>query len=543
MKKGQTYEGVVKSISFPNKGLVETKVFRLKKNEQEITPEMILGNWPEKNGINMSQDVEETIEKAIVKGSFPGQKIKYYVNKKKGGKCEGRIEEILEKSPLEDAKPACPHFGACGGCSYQSLSYENQLKLKYEMVLDLIKPVLKTDDTVFEGIVPSPSKWEYRNKMEFTFGDAYKGGPLELGLHKKGSNYDVVPLEACKIVDDDYNKILNTVLGHFRDLNVPYYHTMSHEGVLRHLLVRRSKTTGEISVNLVTTSQYRGYMSGFNAEEGGKIEESELALAELKEKLLTLDKGLNGNIVGITHIINDALGDVVKCDEMRIIHGRDYIMEEILGLKFKVSTFSFFQTNSLGAERLYEKARDFVRESVGGDLEALKGKTMFDLYSGTGTIAQMMSPVVGKVVGVEIVEDAVEAAKENAALNGLKNCEFIAGDVLKVIDEIKDKPDYIILDPPRDGINPKALEKIIDFGVEKMVYISCKPTSLARDLVLLQERGYKVEKMACVDMFPQTVHVESCVLLRRVSNTRERMITLDVEMEDYYRLKDETEKA
>jgi 23S rRNA (uracil-5-)-methyltransferase RumA len=190
------------------------------------------------------------------------------------------------------------------------------------------------------------------------------------------------------------------------------------------------------------------------------------------------------------------------------LYGQDYFYEEILGLKFKISTFSFFQTNSLGAEVLYSTAREFIGET--------KDKLIFDLYSGTGTIAQLLAPVAKKVIGVEIVEEAVKAASENAALNGLDNCEFIAGDVLKVIDSIKDKPDLIVLDPPRDGIHPKALEKIIDYGVDRIVYISCKPTSLARDLVMLQERGYKVERVCCVDMFPNTVHVETVCLLYKV---------------------------
>ena len=177
------------------------------------------------------------------------------------------------------------------------------------------------------------------------------------------------------------------------------------------------------------------------------------------------------------------------------------------GLEFKISVFSFFQTNSLGAEVLYEKARSYVGTT--------KDKVVFDLYSGTGTIAQMLAKVAKKVIGVEIIEEAVEAAKVNAGLNGLDNCEFIAGDVLKVIDDIEEKPDLIVLDPPRDGIHPKALDKIIAYGVDKLVYISCKPTSLARDLEILQAKGYKVEKVCAVDMFPHTVHIETVVLLSR----------------------------
>ena len=197
----------------------------------------------------------------------------------------------------------------------------------------------------------------------------------------------------------------------------------------------------------------------------------------------------------------------MQSDETRVLYGNEYVYEELLGLKFKISVFSFFQTNSLGAEVLYSKARDYIGET--------KDKLIFDLYSGTGTIAQILAPVAKKVVGVEIIEEAVEAAKVNASLNNLDNCTFIAGDVLKVIDELHDKPDLIVLDPPRDGINPKTLQKIINFGVDRMVYISCKPTSLARDLEMLQEQGYKVVKAAAIDQFPNTNHVETVVKLHR----------------------------
>ena len=216
---------------------------------------------------------------------------------------------------------------------------------------------------------------------------------------------------------------------------------------------------------------------------------------------------LSGRIAGILHTRNDSVADVVKDEGTDILFGQDYFYEELLGLRFKITPFSFFQTNSLGAEVLYEKARSYIGET--------KDKVIFDLYSGTGTIAQILAPVAKKVVGVEIVEEAVEAAKENARMNGLSNCTFWAGDVLKVIDELGEVPDLIVLDPPRDGVNPKALEKIIRFGVEKMVYIACKPTSLARDLEMLQGRGYQVERMGCVDLFPGTYHVETVVLMSR----------------------------
>ena len=228
-------------------------------------------------------------------------------------------------------------------------------------------------------------------------------------------------------------------------------------------------------------------------------------LTELSALLQSLN--LKGKIAGILHTQNDSLADVVQNDHTDILSGQDYFFEELLGLKFRISPFSFFQTNSLGAEVLYDTARSYVGET--------KDKTIFDLYSGTGTIAQMLAPVAKHVIGIEIVEEAVEAAKENAKLNGLDNCTFIAGDVLKAIDLVEEKPDFIVLDPPRDGIHPKALEKIIHFEVEQMVYISCKPTSLARDLEILQAHGYMPEKVCCVDMFPGTVHVETVVGLQR----------------------------
>ena len=266
---------------------------------------------------------------------------------------------------------------------------------------------------------------------------------------------------------------------------------MTHEGWLRHLLLRRAETTGEILVNLVTTSQ------------------REYDLTPLVDQIRALP--LEGTIVGILHIINDSVADVVRSDETRILYGQDYFYETILGLRFKITPFSFFQTNSLGAEVLYETAREFL-----GDIsdDGRNDKTVFDLYSGTGTIAQLLAPVAGRVIGVEIVEEAVKAARENAKLNNLNNCEFIAGDVLKVIGDIKEKPDFIVLDPPRDGIHPKALQHIIDYQVDRIVYISCKPTSLARDLDIMIEQGYRMERVVAIDQFPGTGHVESVVLMQ-----------------------------
>ena len=467
MKKGQEYVGTVEKTEFPNKGLI---------------------NYTEEDG---------RVTKVLVKGVVKGQKVKFVLNKKRSGKCEGRVLEVVKQSPLQNRIAPCVHFEQCGGCTYQDIDYDTQLQMKCDMIKNILDGVC--NDYEYEGILGSPIEWAYRNKMEFSFGDEFKDGPLALGMHKKGSFHDIVTIHDCQIVNEDYNSILRVVLNYFKDKEIPFYHKMRHTGYLRHLLIRRGIKTGEIIVDLITSSDWNGC-----PEAEKKLEEQ--MLLELKNELLSLQ--LHGEIVGILHTVNDSLSDVVQSDRTDTLFGRDYIVEKILGLSFKISVFSFFQTNSLGAEVLYEKARSYVGET--------KDKVVFDLYSGTGTIAQMLAKVTKKVIGVEIIEEAVEAAKINAKLNGLDNCEFIAGDVLKVIDDVEEKPDIIVLDPPRDGIQPKALEKIIAYGVDRLVYISCKPTSLARDLEVLQEKGYRLVKASAVDMFPQTYHCETVALLSRV---------------------------
>lgn len=467
MKKGEIYEGIVEKMDFPNKGII-----------------YIEG------------------ERATVKNALPGQKVKFLVNKKRKGKCEGRLLEVTEPAAVELAD-ACPHFGICGGCLFQTFPYEEQLKIKEGQVRELLEGVLGTPGVSgtwnFEGIIGSPAAERYRNKMEFSFGDEVKDGPLALGMHKRGSFYDVVTVGGCRIVHEDFTKILLCTKEFFEERQIPFYKKMQQTGYLRHLLVRRAVKTGEILIDLITTTQTHTLQT----EQFGGTEEE--LLNQWREKILALS--LEGTLAGILHTKNDTLADAVKDEGTEILFGQDYFYEELLGLKFRISPFSFFQTNSLGAEVLYEKTREYV----GG----VDGKVVFDLYSGTGTIAQILAPVAQKVVGVEIVEEAVEAARVNAERNGLSNCEFIAGDVLKVVGELTDKPDLIVLDPPRDGIHPKAIEKIIDFGVERMVYVSCKPTSLARDLEILTARGYAVERACCVDMFPRTGNVETVVLLSK----------------------------
>ena len=477
MKKGGIYTGDVESVDFPNKGNVIVEI---------------------------EEDGQLIKEKAVVKNSIPGQTVTFMVNKKKHGKCEGRLLEVVRQSDTE-TNERCEHFGKCGGCVYQTVSYDEQLKMKETTVKKILDPVIKTDYD-WEGIIGSPVSSEYRNKMEYSFGDEIKDGPIALGLHKRNSMYDIVTVTECKIVDNDYRKILKCVYDYALEEKLTYYHKMKHEGYLRHLLVRKAVKTGQILVDIVTTTV------------------NDIPMDELADRLKALS--LDGEIVGFLHTYNDSVADAVINEKTDIVYGRDYIEEELLGLKFKITAFSFFQTNSLGAEVLYSKARDYVGTT--------KDKVIFDLYSGTGTIAQILAPVAKKVIGVEIISEAVDAAKINAGINGLDNCEFIADDVLNALDNIKDKPDFIVLDPPRDGINPKALKKIIDYGVDSMVYISCKPTSLARDLVMLQESGYEVKKGCCIDMFPNTGHVETVVKLSLKKDTPKIEVTMEPDEESNY---------
>lgn len=475
MKKGGIYEGIVEKTEFPNKGIIY-----IEEEGERVKGEKEKG--------------EKVKERVVVKNTIPGQKIRFLVTRKRSGKGEGRLLEVLEASELEGKaeKEICPHFGSCGGCLYQSMPYKEQLKLKEAQVRELLDVVYSSDSYVFEGMKGSPMENGYRNKMEFSFGDEEKDGPFALGMHRRGSFYDVVTTDRCFIVHPDFCRILVCTKNYFEEHQIAFYKKMQHTGYLRHLLVRRGMKTGEILIDLITTTQLES-------------DREERLLSGWRDKLCALE--LDGTLAGILHTRNDSLADAVKNEGTEILHGQDHFFEELLGLKFKITPFSFFQTNSLGAEVLYEKTREYVGDT--------KGKIIFDLYSGTGTIAQMLAPVAEKVVGVELVEEAVEAARENARQNGLANCSFIAGDVLKVVDELADKPDLIVLDPPRDGIHPKAIGKIIEFGVERMVYVSCKPTSLVRDLVILKERGYRVERVCCVDMFPSTGNCEVCVELSR----------------------------
>lgn len=441
----------------------------------------------------------------------------------------------------------CVHDELCGGCIYQGVPYEEQLKTKEEQVKGyMLENGIKAE--VFEKIEGAPSLYHYRNKMDYTFGDLVKDGEMTLGMHQKGRFMSIVTVDQCQLVPEDFNRILRETLKFCRERGYTKYHKRRHEGMMRNLVLRRGENTGEILVNVVTQSDLGTVPPGMVDEgavlydekmfEHGRFDEE--AYVQMIESL-----DLDGEVCGILRTINDDWSDAVKCDELRILKGRDYYIERIMGLDFKVSAFSFFQTNVPAVERLYKEAIALVDDFA--------GKTVFDLFCGTGTITQSMARSAGRAVGVEIVEDAVDAARKNAALNGLENCEFIAGDVLKVLSAIKSgellgcnaaddglmtsndsddadtsekpagavpvTPDVIVVDPPRAGIHPKVLPMIAEYGVDEILYISCNPKTMCKDLAVLQEYGYRVKYMKPYDNFPMTKHVECVCLLAKTSGS------------------------
>ncbi|MFW6281880.1 MAG: 23S rRNA (uracil(1939)-C(5))-methyltransferase RlmD [bacterium] len=424
-----------------------------------------------------------------IKNVLPGQKVRVLLKKKKKNYYQGRLLEVIDKSPLEE-ESVCNHYDNCGGCNRQAINYEKQMNIKSNQVKDLFeKNDLKYN--IFKDIVPGPKIFEYRNKMEFSFGDLNKGGTIQLGMHPQGHRFDVVSVTSCKLVDNDFRLILSTVLDYFRQKDFKKYHVISREGYLRNLVIRKGLKTGEILVNLVTTSQTSNDYS------------------DLTKNLLNLN--LDGELVGFLQTINDDYADTIKCDELITHHGRNYFYEKLLELTFKITPFAFFQPNTFGAEKLYSTVINFISDA--------KSKIIFDLYCGTGTISQILARDADKVYGIELIEEAVEMARENATINNdLGNCEFIAGDVLEKIDLLNDQADIIVIDPPRPGIHPKTLQKIINVNTDEIIYVSCNPRTLVRDLLALTENSYNINKIQCIDMFPHTHHVETVVHLLKTKN-------------------------
>jgi len=405
------------------------------------------------------------------------------------------------------------------------IPYEEELKLKEAELNALLSPL----DIKLDALIPSPKPSAYRNKMELAFGDVDRDGALALGMRIKRSFYEVATPLDCVLIGDDFKKIIAFTLEFFRASGEEKYHRKRHTGALRHLLLRRGESTGEILVLLSASSALKTDLSpwveGLNA--------------------LSLD----GLIVGIMHAVNDGVADAVKNEQVTILYGRDYyfdllavneneavVTDHAEPLKFKIHAFAFFQTNTKAAEVLYHEVQTFAKLASGH-------QCAYDLYCGTGTIAQIIAPLFKTVKGIELSMEAINTAQENAERNKITNCDFIAGDVLHELDQLMhvddtadalasdcildtpksrqqaseqaSLPDLIIVDPPRDGLHPKALQKIAALTPPLMIYVACKPKSFVRDMLLLKEHGYAVDQIKAVDMFPRTPHVETVALLTR----------------------------
>lgn len=396
---------------------------------------------------------------------------------------------------MEKDMPVCAISENCGGCIYQGVPYEEQLAEKNRGVQALMEKY-DVDPSVYQGMVPAMERYRYRNKMEYTFGDLEKDGPLTLGMHKKKHFMSIVTSDCCQLVPEDFNRILRGTLEFCRDRGYRFYHKMSHEGLLRNLVVRRGVKTGELLVDIVTSSQVEFDEDGF------------------LEMILGLQ--LDEKIVGVLHTTNDRVADAVIDEGTKILFGRDYYNEEILGLKFKVSIFSFFQTNIPAIERLYSDALDL--------LPNIDSKNVFDLYCGTGTITQLMASRARRVTGIEIVQDSVDSALANAKINGIDNCDFICGDVLKVIGQVDEKPDMIVVDPPRAGMHDKVVDILSGYGIPHLMYISCNPKTLCINLQRFKSNGYEPVYIKSYDNFPGTKHIESIAVLSKVMESEDKKI-------------------
>lgn len=421
-------------------------------------------------------------KKFLLKGAFLGQEV--YARLKKYQKGVGilQVYDLVKKAEYEvDAK--CSHFGECGGCISQTIPLEKQREFKEQEILNLFKS--KKIEVNYLGISGINEKYNYRNKVEFSFGDPFKDGPLHLGFHQRNMGKNILNTYNCMLISEDAQKIHRASIDFLKKENLDYYHLLKREGFLRHLVIRETRFNNEIMVNIVTTSKKEYSFDNFI-------------------KLL-LDLKLKKKIVSLIHTINDSFSDSVSSDKINVLYGRDYILEVFDDLKFKISPFSFFQTNSKAAKYLYKRINRRIKKNY---------DTIWDLFCGTGTISQIVSKKCRKVIGVDIVKEAIESAKESAIKNNIKNIEFIAKDVKDIKYSIKEN-DLVIFDPPRMGLHPKALKLILDIKPKEILYVSCNPKTLVNDLLEFKESGYRFSDLELIDMYPNTTHVECIVLMSR----------------------------
>ncbi len=419
----------------------------------------------------------------FVNGGLPGERVRAKIVKTKRRFNQAILLNVL--TPSSDRIPAvCRHYDICGGCTWQDLDYDRQLYYKRNQVIASLKHIGGLDDVEVQEIHPSPDRFFYRNKMEFSFHIAEDDGAdrdFVLGLHERGRFDRIFDVEKCHLQSETSNRLVNFMRRTAADLNIPIYDLISHQGFLRFLIIREGKNTGQLMVILV---------SG----EGKFDRKKELtkALVEAFPEITTL-----------VWVVNPTITNIAKGDVREILHGPGYIEETILGLKFRINPASFFQTNSRQTEALYRTAYDLA--------EIEPNQTVLDLYCGAGTIGLCAAADAREVVGIEIEPDAVEAARINARLNRIKNAKFLAGEVRTVMlaDEFRDRTfDRVFVDPPRAGMHPKALKRLQEIDAPRLIYISCNPATFARDAQLLAMSDYRLDTVIPFDMFPHTMHIE-----------------------------------
>ncbi len=425
--------------------------------------------------------------KMFVPDTAPGDKIQARVTKVKSKYGEGRLLNLLEPSP--DRVPAkCKHFETCGGCKWQFISYEDQLVVKEQHVRDALERIGGLDVEVLP-IVPNDSPWNYRNKMELSFGPGEDG--VMLGLYPPGYHYEVFDLEECFLQSELVAEIAKKVRDFANEYKVPHYKSDTHEGVLRNLIIRQGKNTGEVMVILVTSTSVFERREEF------------MKLFADDERITSLYWNTVYQVAGQPTWIEENLlaGKEALTESLNLENGQELV--------FDILPQAFFQTNTKQAEKLYAKVIE---------LAELSGEeVVFDLYCGTGTIGLFCAHKAKQVVGVEVNESAVDSARANAQKNGIKNASFYLGAVEKRLASLDEKPDVVIVDPPRSGLGEKVVEQVVAFGAKRIVYVSCNPTSFARDAKWLTEQGYSLKSVQPVDMFPQTYHVEVVSVFNFVS--------------------------
>lgn len=469
--------------------------------ELDITGYAFEGKGVAKISQNLAKKDGDKDKKFVifVNGSYPGDKVVAQIHKVRKSYAEGKVSEILEASS-ERIESKCKHFPLCGGCKAQDLKYETQTKYKEEQVKDIFERLGGLSGFEMLPILPSEKVWYYRNKMEFSFAKRWLtekeiGEEIEiadkefaLGQHIPRIYDKVFNLEECYICDDVYAQIVNFTRNFFKSRGETIYSTVTHTGYLRNLVIKKAHHTPDLMVNLVT------------------YEYKEELIKEYSEKLLEVVP----SVTTIINNINTKKAQIALGEYEHVIFGDGNIYDSIGDYKFRISANSFFQTNTLQAEKLYQTALDFAQ--LNGD------EIVYDLYSGAGTISIYISQSAKEVYAFETVEPAIEDAGSNSKLNNIDNVNFTQIDLNKsFLPVLKEKnipaPDIIVADPPRGGMNPKTVQDILSLKPKKIVYVSCNPATQVRDIKLLAEGGYKLIKIKPVDMFPHTYHIENVALL------------------------------